>query len=152
MKDENCKAGAGAPANKKNRGRFQPGQSGNPNGRPKLPEDIKKARKLTQVKLERILNKYIYMDRAEFQLMAEKETGMPVLECLVVSILSRATLEGDEKRLEFLLKRLIGPVVERHELSGPNGKPIETRDVSDLTDDELDARIAESLEKQKGSE
>jgi len=97
---------------------FVKGKSGNPNGRPKVPEDIREARKINQIELERIFNKYLYMDRAEFQEQAEKTTGMPVIECMVVSLLARGTLEGDEKKLEFFLRRLIGPVVERLEHSG----------------------------------
>lgn len=34
------------------------------------------------------------------------------------------------------------------ELSGPDGKPIETKDVSKLSDDQLNARLAELISKQ----
>lgn len=110
---------SGGAARKRVVGRpFPKGVSGNPGGKKPLPEDIKRARQLNQVELERILNKYLYMDRAEFQEWADKRTGMPVIECLVLQILARGTLEGDERKLEFMLRRLIGPVAEKIEHSG----------------------------------
>jgi hypothetical protein len=39
-----------------------------------------------------------------------------------------------------------------HELSGPDGKPIETRDKSDLTDEQLSAKIQSLLKKQGKAE
>jgi hypothetical protein len=43
------------PANKKKTGKFKPGISGNPNGRPKIPEDIKDACKAASIEAISIL-------------------------------------------------------------------------------------------------
>ena len=48
--------------------------------------------------------------------------------------------------LDTLAKHL-GLVTEKHEVSGPNGKPIETRDVTRLTDEQLEAKIQAKLGK-----
>lgn len=64
---------------------------------------------------------------------------------------------GYARELEFVpkkgaldsLAKHLGLAPERHEHSGPNGKPIETRDVTQLTDEQLDARIAAKLGKVK---
>lgn len=98
---------------KKTGGRdFEPGQSGNPNGRPPTPEDIKQARKLNCAEFERIANKYLHMTHAELG-AAVKSGNATVLEMMVASIISKAVTKGDQIRLEFLLKRLIGDPVER---------------------------------------
>lgn len=39
--------------------------------------------------------------------------------------------------------------VTAHEVSGPDGKPIETKDVSQLTDEQIEAKIQEKLGKGK---
>ena len=58
-------------------------------------------------------------------------------------------LTGYTKEVEFAQKKpaldsiakVLGMAPDRHEHSGPNGKPIETRNIDDLTDDQLDARL-----------
>ena len=46
-----------------------------------------------------------------------------------------------------LLGKHLRLFTEKHEHSGPNGKPIEVKNTSDLTDEQLEARIAEKLAK-----
>lgn len=84
---------------------FKPGQSGNPSGAVAVPEDIKEARKLTRFELERILNKYLYMNAIQIEASARnpETTG---LELMMASLVSKATLEGDYKRMAFILDRL----------------------------------------------
>lgn len=89
--------------------KFKPGQSGNPGGRPKLPDDIKEARKLNQVELERIVNKYLYMDREAVK-AAISSPGTPMMELMVASIVAQAAQKGDHLRLDFVLNRMIGKV------------------------------------------
>lgn len=88
---------------------FKPGQSGNPGGRPKLPDDIKEARKLNQVELERIVNKYLYMDREAVK-AAISSPKTPMMELMVASIVAQAAQKGDHLRLDFVLNRMIGKV------------------------------------------
>lgn len=98
---------------------WKPGQSGNPNGGPRLPEDIKEARKLTRAEVEGILNKYLQMDLGVLSRMAVKiqqdvkegrDTGIPMIEAMVLTLVNKAMVEGDYKRFDFLLDRIIGPV------------------------------------------
>lgn len=97
---------------------FAPGNS-HGKGRPKVPEDVKEARKLNQVEFERVANKYLYLTRDELKasLAAPATT---VVELLVGSIIGQAVQKGDHTRMEFLLNRLIGRVVDRIEV-----KPVE---------------------------
>ena len=98
--------------------RFQPGKSGNPGGKPKVPDDIAKARKLNQQELERVVNKYLWLDRAALQ-EAVKDPATPMLELMVASIMAQAAQKGDQQRLEFILQRLIGRVTDKIEVKVP---------------------------------
>lgn len=107
---------------KKTGGRnFKPGQSGNPKGPATIPADIKAARELSKIEFERIANKYLFMTKNEIT-AAAMNAETPALELLVGSIVHKAVVEGDERRLNFLLDRLIGKVAER--IGGPDGKPL----------------------------
>jgi hypothetical protein len=100
-----------------NRGRFQKGQSGNPGGRPKLPEDIRMARSLNATEFERIVTKYLYLPWSEIYKLKEDQS-LPLMECAIISMLAKAIEDGDERKLGFLLDRVIGKVKERLEHSG----------------------------------
>lgn len=90
---------------------FQPGESGNPNGRPPIPEEIKKARLLNKVHVEELLNKFLNWPLQDLVTFSQKKES-PVLELLVARILLEAIKKGDQVRLEFLFQRLIGKVKE----------------------------------------
>lgn len=107
---------------------FKPGTSGNPNGRPRLPDDIKAARKLNKVELERLLNRYIHMPISEIQRLLKipiESNETPSIEVLIAKIVAEGIKRGDEKRLGFLLDRLIGPVKMKVSLDGgEDGSPV----------------------------
>lgn len=88
---------------------FKPGQSGNPAGRAKLPEDIKEARGLNKIQFERMLNRYLAMSAPEIKTIAESPKT-PALDLIVAKVIYEAIKKGDDKRLDFMLNRLIGPV------------------------------------------
>lgn len=96
--------------------KFKPGQSGNPGGRPKLPEDIREARKMNQLELERIVNKYLYttVDAVDAAL---KDPATPMMERMVAMVVSKAAEVGDHTRLDFILSRLIGRVKDQIEIT-----------------------------------
>ena len=96
--------------------RFKPGKSGNPGGKPKVPNDLKEARKLNQIELERTVNRYLFADRETLQ-KAIKNPSTPVMELMVASIMAQAIRLGDQQRLEFILSRLIGKVKDQIEVT-----------------------------------
>lgn len=114
--------------------------SGNPKGPTPLPEDIKETRKLTQIEFERIANKYLFARKDEIA-KSSADPNTPVIELLVGSIIHKAVVEGDERRLDFLLSRLVGKVVQPLAHSGPDGGPIPVESYSSLTDEEVALRI-----------
>jgi len=86
---------------------FKPGQSGNPNGRPKTADDIRKASALTNEEFLRITNRFLLMTRDEIQ-AALQNPKASMLELLIGGIIAKATKEQDHQRATFLLDRTIG--------------------------------------------
>lgn len=92
---------------------------------------------MTQIELERSVNKFLYMPAAEIEAaLAAPETTM--LDRMIANIIAQAALKGDQMRLDFVLNRLIGKVKDQIEFSLP--KPfIVAR--SDGTQLELGAKL-----------
>ncbi|MDZ4660759.1 MAG: DUF5681 domain-containing protein [Pseudomonadota bacterium] len=92
---------------KKTGGRnFIKGESGNPGGRPALPEDIREARALNRVEFTRILNTYLYL--SENDLKARAASNISAIELIVAKVILAAIKVGDYKRLEFFLEQTLG--------------------------------------------
>ena len=103
---------------KKTGGRdFPKGQSGNPNGRPPLPEDLKEARQLNKVEFERILNKIIYLPQIEIKRLAQ-DPQTPGIERLVCKMLMEACNHADISRANFIVERLVGKVADNLNVGG----------------------------------
>jgi hypothetical protein len=123
------------PKNKghENLKKWKPGESGNPGGRPKLPEDIREARKVNRVEVDRVLNRFMNLSRAEIQTITN-DPKAPALEFLLASMIIQGHLEGDYKRISFVFDRLIGSVAQNVTMSDPEGGPVKVRV---FTDDQL---------------
>jgi hypothetical protein len=102
---------------KENKGQFKPGQSGNPGGRVKLPDDIKEARKLNVVEFERAMNKCLYLTPANLELLLSAEET-PVIEHLIGAVIKRGIKDGSHAHLDFVLNRLVGKVKDQLEVDG----------------------------------
>ncbi len=117
---------------------WKPGESGNPNGRPKVPSDVKQARKLNKVKVERILNRFLAMDRQELERI-KTDPSTPILDLFVAGLVAKGVSQGDHKRLEFIFDRLVGKVTEKvhHSVSRPNASPEEIEKELKAVDEQL---------------
>ena len=89
--------------------RFKKGQSGNPKGRPKLP-DIREA-------LAKVL--------------AEEKDGVTALEATLRALRAKAT-KGDVRAAEALLDRAFGKAIQRTDVTSGD-KPIATPPISWIT-------------------
>lgn len=85
-------------------------------GRKPLPPDLKAATELTKSNLKGLLNKYLWMSKPEMQAVI-KDHNTPMIEIVIASIVFKAAVQGDEKRLDFILTRLIGRVKEEIDLT-----------------------------------
>lgn len=114
---------------KKTGGRdWKPGESGNLNGAPGYPKDIRESRKLNQQELERTINRLIYLTPAELRAVLDNPPTM--FEQVVGNIIALAGEKGDHQRLEFILQRMIGRVTDKIEVQtkpfivrNPDGTP-----------------------------
>lgn len=96
--------------------RFKKGQSGNPNGRPRIPEDLKMARRLNKLELEKLLNQFLFMTPPEMEERV-KSADVTAIEAMIGSIIIKAVKDGDQQRLNFILERLIGKVKDQIDLT-----------------------------------
>ncbi len=113
---------------KKTGGRdWKSGETGNPNGSPGLPKDLKDARKLNQVEFERAVNKCLYLTPTKLQEHLVVE-DTPVIEHLIGSVILRGIKEGSHAHLEFVLNRLVGKVQDRIEVRMPEPYVVEKMD------------------------
>lgn len=97
---------------------YKPGESGNPGGRPALPDDIKKARKLNTIEVGRLINKYMNMSVNEIKSETEN-LDTTALESMIGRIIIEAQKFGDYSRVNFLFDRMIGKVTEKVEHKMP---------------------------------
>lgn len=104
---------------KKRGGKWKPGESGNPKGRPPLPPDVRAIQNLSPAYVKRVIAKLARMDRDELKEWLENpdRTAKPNnLEMMLASIIVKATAEGDHSKLSFLLDRSIGKVIEERKV------------------------------------
>lgn len=84
-------------------------------GRPRISTEQRLARVLNRMAFERIANMYLHLTKSEVKAKLD-DPSTPVIELLVASVLVSATKKGDHHKLNFILDRLIGKVVERVEI------------------------------------
>jgi hypothetical protein len=97
---------------------WKPGETGNPNGSPGLPKDLREARKLNQMELERTVNRFLFMTPTELAAVTGDPTTT-MFDRFVARIITLGETEGDERRLEFILQRIVGKVQDRIEVKTP---------------------------------
>lgn len=118
--------------------KFKEGESGNPFGSLPIGQDLKEARKLTRVEFERLANKYLHMtwDQIE-KIFKEEKKSIPAIEMMILSIMHKAIIEGDERRFEFLLDRTIGQAVRKIQVvtevdDAPKAPPVPMSDADKI--------------------
>ena len=95
---------------KKTGGRDFP-QGNSLGGRPRIPDELKKSRKLNRLELETILNKYADMTGAQIN-EALEGAMVPAKELMVANLFSKAIREADPRRIELIWDRMVGPSID----------------------------------------
>lgn len=113
---------------------FEPGVSGNPNGRPPLPADLKATRDLDQAEFERLARGLMRLSRRELNELLKDEDA-PAQVVMIARIVRSGMWSSDQKRLDFLMTRLVG----RPKTYEPE-KTLEKDPNSSLSDEELEAQ------------
>ena len=102
-------------------------------GRKKLPRDLAVATSLTKAKLEGLLNLHLWMTEKELEKVV-KDAKTPMISKAIASIISEAIENGDDRRLTFILDRLIGKPKEEIDITAymVGLKKMTTVDVIDM--------------------
>lgn len=109
---------------------FKKGESGNLNGRPGLPSDLKQIKALKPSFVRNVISKISRMTEGELKAHI-KNPYTTVIDLTISKIFQKSVDSGDYMRLNFLLDRSIGKVKEEMDL---NLKPIVTY-VTSMTED-----------------
>jgi len=99
---------------------FKKGESGNLKGRPPQLKEYKDIKKLTPSYVKMVISKLARMSRdefIEFQRTPAELGGPNLIEMTIGSILMKAVETGDHGRLNFLLDRSVGKVVEERNVT-----------------------------------
>lgn len=86
---------------------WKKGQSGNPGGRPKLPEHLKFIRSISSAEVAKIISKYACMTYDDLK-ASLNDPLQTVLEKAVAKVFQKAIKEADYTALNFLLDRAVG--------------------------------------------
>ncbi len=103
------------------------GKSGNPGGRPALPDDVKAAKQMDRVAFARELHRVLHMTPQELH-DSLGGPGSNMMHEIVASVMIKAVEDGDGGRLEMLLRRYIGPVETEITISAPKRTIIRRHD------------------------
>lgn len=105
-------------------GQWKPGQSGNPKGRPRLPEDVKEIREVAKFELERMLQKFSTMTYSDM-LKFGANRDQPAMEHCLVSLFLKCILYGDARRMELLMNRRYGVLKTQIQVLDENDRPVD---------------------------
>jgi hypothetical protein len=120
---------------KKTGGRdMKPGENwANPNGRPKLSPEVKEIQKLTNEKLISLMNDLIGCDLPELKAKLS-DPKATILKLMLGAVLKQALEKGDDKRIDFLLNRMVGKPKEHIDISSESGIKVVIEDYSKKED------------------
>ncbi len=96
---------------------FKKGQTGNPNGRPTLPPEIRSLKKLTVKEFEELVSSLMHSSESDLDAI-DKDPSTPYIRRIVVQILKNTYKTGNMTQFDLILSRVIGKVKEKVELMG----------------------------------
>jgi len=116
---------------------FKPGQSGNPEGARRHNQELKRLRRLSAEEVSAIATMILEHDRKALVELTKK-TDASILQLWFAKIAAKAIDKGDATALSIILDRVCGKAPSKVEISGKDGGPITT---SEMTHEERLAEI-----------
>lgn len=86
-------------------------------GRPKTPDDVKAARKLTQIEFEKAVSKIISMKRNALEKLVESQEAN-VFDQLIATIWLKGIKDSAKSELNYFVERFLGKVADNHNFQG----------------------------------
>lgn len=109
--------------------KFKKGESGNPGGRPRLPDDLKTIQQLTADEYNRRIAKHLRMDRTELDAVLNNPATI-IFDLIIAKTLQKSAEHGDINKAEYLFSRTLGKPKETMEVMQPPPMVIERTDGS----------------------
>lgn len=88
---------------------WEKGQSGNPNGRPKTSKEYRELMDLNRELVAEIFSRYMMFNLEEL-VKKKKDSSIPMIERMVISMMVNVEKKGDKQAFDFLLDRAVGKV------------------------------------------
>jgi hypothetical protein len=101
--------------------KWKKGQSGNPAGKPKLPEHLRDIQELTADEVNRTIARYTRMSPTDLQAVLDDPKAI-VMDKIIAAGMMKAIKDGDYGRFSFLLDRTIGKTVDKSEVKVESSK------------------------------
>jgi len=99
---------------------FVKGQSGNPNGQPKIPVALREIRTANKITIEYILDKYMGITIEELTRLNDcKTTNLE--ELLIIKSLYQALVKNCARSREYLIERRFGRLLQPVSVEVPSG-------------------------------
>jgi len=80
-----------------------------------MPEGQLALRRLTKVRLEEIIHRYMDKTLDDLKTLLKDPGPTPAIELIVVSLIAKSITVGDQHRLDSLINRIHGKVVDKVE-------------------------------------
>jgi len=81
----------------------------------KMSDEQKLKAKLTRTQLRIIIRKFLYLNKPEL-VEVVNDANTNILELMVASVMNKAIVQGDEKRINWFLEQLFGKLKEKQEV------------------------------------
>jgi len=89
------------------KGRIQKGEVRNPYGRPRIPEKYREIRRLNNLDVQMMINKYLNMPIVELKKL-EGRDDIPMIELFIISMIQKGIKAGDTLAWKTIMDYTIG--------------------------------------------
>ncbi|MDR1952374.1 MAG: DUF5681 domain-containing protein [Elusimicrobiota bacterium] len=89
--------------------KWKPGQSGNPNGRPKISKEYRQFKNMTAEKYKEIIENYFFVNKPALEkYLTDNVAQLSILELWLANAIVKGINDGDARTLETLMARVVG--------------------------------------------